>query len=448
MADMKVLRLSSRLRTVSALALLVALLLSLQVIPAFAQVSLVVNSLADGSLATLAGNSTCDLREAIEAANIDGTVAQCIHSGTGDETITFTVPGTINAVTTFAINHTVVTHALTINGGNAITIDGGSQSFTLFTIGTNATPDAEVVNFSNIVIQNGGNTNVPLAGCIGYGLSASGTLSGVTVQGCVARNAGGIYVNLGGAITLTGSLIQNNRATGALTNNGGGIFLQTSTATITGGSIIRNNDADNNGGGLFLDDDSVLIVNGFSRIDLNDAGDGGGAIFMDINSRFTGNDIGVYTNTADYGSAFYARGGDDTRSCANCCIVNNSDIAVGQDLTEVSVFRGNWWGHEWGPHIPASPSPGSTGSGSSPGDSIDFNGQSLIDVGFTVFPPTDPNDYGESDGSPTPNSAGGANFLTAPPALGAPAGPCLVCNNVSAIGVRTRVCTSTTWPRP
>lgn len=43
--------------------------------------AITVNSTADGALAALAGNATCDLREAIQAVNTGATVGQCVYDG-------------------------------------------------------------------------------------------------------------------------------------------------------------------------------------------------------------------------------------------------------------------------------------------------------------------------------------------------------------------------------
>ena len=48
--------------------------------------AITVNSTADADLATLAGNSTCELREAVMAINMSASVAQCVYDGA---TITF-----------------------------------------------------------------------------------------------------------------------------------------------------------------------------------------------------------------------------------------------------------------------------------------------------------------------------------------------------------------------
>jgi CSLREA domain-containing protein len=77
--------------------------------------NIIVNSTADGALAALAGNGTCDLREAIEAANTNTTVGECLAGMTGLDTITFSVTGTI----TLAAGELTISGALKVTGPGA-----------------------------------------------------------------------------------------------------------------------------------------------------------------------------------------------------------------------------------------------------------------------------------------------------------------------------------------
>ncbi len=80
-----------------------------------------VTSNADDTLANLSGNSTCDLREAITAANTDTTVDACTHTGT--DTITFAGDYTV----TLDLALPQISTTMTIDGtGQTITISGAS----------------------------------------------------------------------------------------------------------------------------------------------------------------------------------------------------------------------------------------------------------------------------------------------------------------------------------
>ena len=74
-----------------------------------------VNSTADGTLTNLAENTTCDLREAIVAANTDAQVGQCNVGGGDAATITITSTGTV----LLTANLPPIKDAVIINGPGA-----------------------------------------------------------------------------------------------------------------------------------------------------------------------------------------------------------------------------------------------------------------------------------------------------------------------------------------
>ncbi len=106
--------------------------------------SLVVNSLSD----TTGPDSNCTLREAIQNANDDAlTNADCV-AGSGVDTITFNVSGTIAPGS--ALPNIADVDGLTIDGeGQTVTIDGGDAVGVLYI----ATGASLVLN--NLTIANG-----------------------------------------------------------------------------------------------------------------------------------------------------------------------------------------------------------------------------------------------------------------------------------------------------
>lgn len=70
----------------------------------------------------------------------------------------------------------------------------------------------------------------------------------------VSQGGGGVYVETGGAATLTDVQITNNRATGAAGSGGGLMLADGATATVAGGQINRNS-ANRAGGGIEVYDD-------------------------------------------------------------------------------------------------------------------------------------------------------------------------------------------------
>jgi len=220
-----------------------------------------VNSTADGTLAALAVNTTCDLREAIAAANTNAAVGQCPAGMAGMDTITFApnVTGTI----TLSAGELLIGQALTITGPGAgsLTISGNQVS-RVFNIAAGNFD----VTLSGLTIANGqvkGADVIPIAGnsegggirnaSIGTVEIANCTLSGNSAIGGEARaelptdpetfpppltggkgNGGGIFNADAGTIRIINSTLTTNSATGGKA----GVF-----AYLTGG--------DGNGGGIF-----------------------------------------------------------------------------------------------------------------------------------------------------------------------------------------------------
>lgn len=240
-----------------------------------------VNSKADGTLAALAGNATCDLREAIAAANTNAAVGQCPAGMAGMDTITFApnVTGTI----TLTAGELMIGQALTITGPGADSLTiSGNQVSRVFNIAAGNFD----VTLSGLTIANGqmkgANVN-PIAGnsdgggirnaSIGTVEIANCTLSGNSAIGGEARaelptspetvsppltggkgNGGGIFNADAGTIRIINSTLTANSATGGNANNsgdnllnvggesgGGGIFnAGAGTVTLTSTTVSEN----------------------------------------------------------------------------------------------------------------------------------------------------------------------------------------------------------------
>lgn len=150
--------------------LLVLLLLGKQGTPLVYAASYVVNSLGD----TIANDGFCTLREAIQEAN-NGADTDCPGSpSAGDDTITFSVSGTITLGSTLSI----------AGGSGKLTIDGAGQSITIS--GNNT---LRVMN-----VQSG----------------ADLTLRSLTIRDGKSSSGGGIY-NLG-VLKLENCFVTNNAA--------------------------------------------------------------------------------------------------------------------------------------------------------------------------------------------------------------------------------------------
>ncbi len=152
--------------------------------------TLTVNTLSD---ADDANDSVCSLREAITAANTDANYQDCTGTGYGNDTIHFSISGTILLSSTLP--------AVTDPAG--LTIDGTGQTITVS--GNHAV---------RVMRVNGG---------------AQLTLEHLTVADGSGGSGGGISINNTGTLTVSHSTFSGNSAS----TSGGGIYNDGGTLAIT-----------------------------------------------------------------------------------------------------------------------------------------------------------------------------------------------------------------------
>lgn len=237
--------------------LTIALLTSLGIIhrqTVHAADSITVNSTIDDTLANLALNTSCDLREAIVAANNDAQVGQCNIGGGTANTIDFAASGQI----TLTDNLPVVTDTLIIQGPGMeeLTISG-DDSYLIFKIA-----EGIHVTIFNVTLTHGYQYN----------------------DGSLSKFGGAI--NNKGLLTLDKVSI-NNSVNEALSGYGayGGAIYSTGGVTITNSKIYSNN-SDYNGGGIYMDFAScspptMTLAISNSQIYSNTASGPGGAVYVD-----------------------------------------------------------------------------------------------------------------------------------------------------------------------
>lgn len=422
----------------------------------------------------VAGDGDCTLREAVAVANNDTVGHADCGTGSGADTITINVAGTIN-IAPGAIS---VSSTITINeGAGDVVLDGGGTS-RLLSVATNGD-----LTVNGLTLQNGfTNSNLLRGGCIGLASSTSLTINGVTLQNCVSTVLpGGAVsgVSDGGdhTVVITNSTFTNNSATdgggmsmsGTLTvsnstftqntaasgNALGGAILATfsSTSSITdssfsqnaahatsgtaqGGAIVvrgesgvtltisgstftsnqaRNSTVENQGGAIFMGSSGTLAISGsvFTGNSASDTDGQGGAIYTLAGSTSVTSSRLQSNSASDTGDAYYAVG-SGTDSITGSCIVNNGDTAVVDSTGSATTATGNWWGVDWGPLISAA----GGGSAVSNGDSISGSGTSLVDVGLT--------DAG------TPSTPPTGNWITVVPSVAG--AQCMACADVSSVG--------------
>jgi len=284
--------------------------------------TLIVNSTADGDLTTLNGNSTCDLREAILAANIDTVVGQCDGSG-GSDTIVITATGTISLAT----NLPPITATVTIAGpGSAnLTVDGHNdyrQFYISSTIGVEmiglklaggtsqpSDPDGGAIhNRGTLRLKDVTIVSSSAAGYGGaiYAHSGSVTLLEADCQiGAVgapnmAGFGGGIF-NLEGTVVVSGTVSHN-----VATSDGGGLFNAYGRMVIQGGTVFDNRADDRGGGGFSSIDSSLTVLNATILSNTARVSDGGGLASY---SALTVTNSTVMSNSAgDEGGGIYCQG--------------------------------------------------------------------------------------------------------------------------------------------
>ncbi|MES2748275.1 MAG: choice-of-anchor Q domain-containing protein [Bacteroidota bacterium] len=240
-------------------------------------------------------------------------------NGVANTTINGNAAGRIFDVTTgnFTLNAITLTNGLADNGGaiqvvganlilnttaisNSIA-NGASGSGGAVIIGTGATLIATNSTFTGNRSNRAGGAIEAVAGTTitltNTTLTANNT--GVAPATAAPGNGGGFHMTGNGTVMITGGLVNNNIAAA----EGGGLWNGTGTMTVDGTTIDGNTAsgvaADNGGGGIYVNNGGTLIVQNNAIISNNiangTAGSGGGilsdvgAIVMVSNSTITGN---------------------------------------------------------------------------------------------------------------------------------------------------------------
>ncbi len=373
-----------------AIVTLTTCLLLTAIAPTYAA-ALIVSSSADGTIAALADNGSCDLREAVAAANTDAAVDACI-AGVGADTITFAdadaEDAPITVITLTAGQLVFLDSETTLDGGGDVTVRSpGSRTILLGSEGINDV-QARTLTLRAIAIADGNGTGVSggrpavNGGCILVRPYSTLTVTdGSDVRDCTSTaNGGGIYADESASVHIGGqSEVYDSRAV-----RGGGVFMITGTLRVDEDSCIHDNLASETGGGIHAGDNVDVFVGGGSVSNrgflVNNTARSGGGVYVEQNSAFTGDNARFYGNTDSDGAeggAWSAEGGALTRLCIACCIVGNGDNAVVQEINGfTSDWRGNWWGSDDGPYI-ADTTPNDASVGDSASDTVILPGSAL-----------------------------------------------------------------------
>lgn len=302
-------------------------------------VSYLVNTLNDN----ITVDSLCSLREAILAANDAPANADCGIGGAGDDTILFSVNGTITLSSTLP-NIVSGQGALTINGsGQNITISG-NDSVRVLAVNNGAT-----LTLRSLTIANG-----RVTGSGGGVLNNGGTLTVLNstfVRNTATQFGGGIENAGNGSLTVRDSFFDENSAQigGAIDNDPGTLIVTSSTfrgnSALTGGAIYSNNgaatianstfsgnQASNRGGGIYNSVNGTLaVVNAtFWRNRANTSGGG-----IDVNGGSVTVKNTIIANSVSGGNCFGAFAAGSTTNLT-------TDNTCGSSFTQVTVAQLNF----------------------------------------------------------------------------------------------------------
>ena len=277
-------------------------------------ITITVNSLADDANLPVIDGSVTTLRDAIDYANSDVYTGDTIIFAAGLTGTIALAQGALPAITTFH---------LTIDGpgANLLTIDAQGTS-RIFSISAKAGANISGLTLANGSASSGGaivnqgtltlgdctvsaNTATVYGGAIDN--DGTMTLGFCTITGNTAASGGGIYNDGTAALTLNQCSITDNTAAG----KGGGIDNQ-GTLTLTGSTISGDTATGNSarGGGLYNEGTLTLVDSTIANNLVTGFASSGGAIYDQ--GRIVG------------GVATYA-----TLTLADCTVAGNTANAVG-----------------------------------------------------------------------------------------------------------------------
>ncbi len=265
--------------------------------------TITVNSLAD---TTVAGDTQCTLREALNNANSnsDTTGGDCAAGVAGLDTIAFKA-GLTGTILLSGTELPQITDSVTVNGPGAavITISGNTTSriFEAYNAGSNTPID---VNINHLTLTGGTDS---YGGAISVD-SENVTIDNVIATGNTATAGGAIAFSdyYGATLTVTNSTISGNTATGV----GGGIGIYNAHGAVNvSNSVVSGNTATYVGGGIYAEYLYAPVAISGSTISGNTATKyyGGGVYASELSNRLTISSSTLSGNLA--GVAGFGHGG-------------------------------------------------------------------------------------------------------------------------------------------
>lgn len=330
---------------IGAVAAVLGLLALWSAVPRAQAAAIVVNSRSD-----FAGlNNECTLREAIINANNNAdTYADCA-AGSGADTISFSIRGTITVLGSNPLP--AITDNLTMSGPGAGSLIITSSN----AMGEISIEPGVTANLFGLTIQNFGGIhnrggNLTVSSCVlshnsGVHGAVLFNISTLTVRDSIFSNnrSRAIYNAVNAPLIVTGSTFSGNTAW----SSGVGIF-NNGKATVSN-SVFSNNHARTMNGGGIDNGGSLTVMNSTFMNNTSDYRGGGivqiSGMLTLAGVLFTGN------SAADRGAAVYSEGGG---SVSSSCFENNIDPTHVLDVniypgTPLTAY-GNWWNVPAGPN--------------------------------------------------------------------------------------------------
>lgn len=188
------------------------------------------------------------------AANDDATELQSLLSGGGTVTLDkdYTIDSTLDVDRTVTLD--LNGHVIKMTGSGTVIIIGSQANLTMIDSNNTAThtdstlPAGGVITGGNAT-QKGGGVYVD-GGC-------SMTMTGGTIENCSATGGGGVYVFHSGSFTMEDGTIENCSAT-----YGGGVYVDKSTFAMEGGTIENCSAKSGGGGGIYVSSGTFTIGDG------------------------------------------------------------------------------------------------------------------------------------------------------------------------------------------
>lgn len=297
-------------------------------VPTAQAAAIVVTSTGD----TVVADSLCTLREAILNANADAATSPDCAPGTGADSISFSVRGTITLGSTLP----PITGGLTLNGPGAATLAiSGGGAVRVLHIESGAT-----VALSGLTIQD---SYLPF-GDSGGGILNHGalTVSNSTFSGNRAEQGGAINNQPRGSLTVSNSTFSGNYA-----DSGSCIFSY--GPLMVSNSIFSGNSARYAAAAIANIGDLTVVSSTFSG---NTAPNAGGILNMLARSRMTVTGS-LFSGNSSSGSGAAIMFPYGSGSVNASCFESNIDSGSALDVNRtggILTVDNNWWNTPTGPN--------------------------------------------------------------------------------------------------